>query len=232
MHLLVSVRAASEVAAALAGGADIIDAKDPAGGPLDSVPPDILATIQAATPPDVPLSVALGDVRLLDDVAAAFAGLRLSVRAAPVFVKLGFADVTDAREIRVLLRYAVTCARALPAAPRVIGVAYGDATAGRVWEKLPGIAAAAGAEGVLVDTAHKNGASLLAAASPEALASWILRARGTGLLTAVAGSLGVADIAVVRTLGPDIVGVRGAACEGGRQGTVQAALVAKIKEAS
>ena len=37
MQLLVSVRSAEEAAAALAGGADLIDAKDPAAGPLGPV---------------------------------------------------------------------------------------------------------------------------------------------------------------------------------------------------
>ena len=37
MHLLVSVRSAEEAASALAGGADVIDAKDPAAGTLGPV---------------------------------------------------------------------------------------------------------------------------------------------------------------------------------------------------
>ena len=36
MHLLVSVRSAEEAAAALEGGADVIDAKDPDNGALGS----------------------------------------------------------------------------------------------------------------------------------------------------------------------------------------------------
>ncbi len=40
MRLLVSVANAADAAAALAGGADLIDAKDPAGGALTAVAPD------------------------------------------------------------------------------------------------------------------------------------------------------------------------------------------------
>src|SRR4051812_47948913 len=42
MELLVSVRSAKEVEAALAGGADIIDAKEPSRGSLGAVSPKVL----------------------------------------------------------------------------------------------------------------------------------------------------------------------------------------------
>jgi uncharacterized protein (UPF0264 family) len=45
MRLLVSVANGDEAAAALAGGADIIDAKDPAAGPLGAVTIDVLLEI-------------------------------------------------------------------------------------------------------------------------------------------------------------------------------------------
>ena len=50
MRLLVSVRSAEEVAAALAGGADIIDAKEPARGSLGAVTATVLSAIAARTP--------------------------------------------------------------------------------------------------------------------------------------------------------------------------------------
>ena len=66
MRLLVSVRDASEAEAALAGGADIIDAKEPLNGPLGPVAPDTLAAITAAVAGKTPISVALGDVGTAD----------------------------------------------------------------------------------------------------------------------------------------------------------------------
>src|SRR5262245_51567751 len=61
MQLLVSVSSAEEVRAAIDGGADIIDAKDPALGPLGAVSPDALRRIHAATEGTLTLSAALGD---------------------------------------------------------------------------------------------------------------------------------------------------------------------------
>ena len=74
MRLLVSVRAGHEVAAALAGGADIIDAKEPARGSLGPVAPEVLRAISARVPESVPLSVALGDFTAPDAVRHAVAG--------------------------------------------------------------------------------------------------------------------------------------------------------------
>lgn len=50
MRLLVSVRDAGEARAALAGGAEIVDAKDPARGSIGAVSPEALQGIRLAVP--------------------------------------------------------------------------------------------------------------------------------------------------------------------------------------
>lgn len=61
MHLLVSVADAADASAAVEGGADIIDAKDPARGALGPVSPRTLAAIIASVAGRRPVSAALGD---------------------------------------------------------------------------------------------------------------------------------------------------------------------------
>src|SRR2546427_8160121 len=61
MQLLVSVADASEGRAALLGGADVIDAKDPREGALGAVRPEVLGELRAAVGAGRPLSAALGD---------------------------------------------------------------------------------------------------------------------------------------------------------------------------
>src|SRR5205823_6162635 len=58
MRLLVSVRGSVEARAAVAGGADVIDAKDPARGPLGAVRRDRLAAIRLAVGAARPVSAA------------------------------------------------------------------------------------------------------------------------------------------------------------------------------
>jgi dihydroneopterin aldolase len=61
MQLLVSVADAIDAAAAVEGGADIIDAKDPSRGPLGPVSPATLAAIIGTVAGRRPVSAAEGD---------------------------------------------------------------------------------------------------------------------------------------------------------------------------
>src|SRR5256885_10829417 len=99
MRLLVSVRGSVEARAALAGGADVIDAKDPARGALGPVQRDRLAAIRRVGGAARPGSAALGDA---DDDAMAAA----PAAAAPgvALVKLGLRGGSTAAAARALAR--------------------------------------------------------------------------------------------------------------------------------
>jgi len=60
-QLLVSVRSADEARAALAGGADLIDVKEPSRGPLGTADSDVIAEVLRAVNGRVPVSAALGE---------------------------------------------------------------------------------------------------------------------------------------------------------------------------
>src|SRR5207249_4629944 len=61
MRLLISVASATDAAAALAGGADLIDAKDVHAGALGRVAPAVLRAIRAVVGGARPVTAALGD---------------------------------------------------------------------------------------------------------------------------------------------------------------------------
>jgi uncharacterized protein (UPF0264 family) len=227
MPLLVSVRSAEEVAEALAGGADIIDAKEPARGSLGAVDREVLRAIAGCTPRSVPLSVALGDGATEEEVRCAVGAARVPERSGPVYLKLGFAGTASAERVVSLLRAAVETAAASTPVPAIVGVAYADHRAAGTLsaEDLLRATAASGAGGLLVDTCRKDGRGLLDHLPLERLSVLAQRARAAGLLFAVAGSLDPAAISRVAPVA-DIVGVRGAACQGGRAGTVSAERVA------
>jgi hypothetical protein len=226
MRLLVSVRSGEEVAAALAGGADIIDAKEPARGSLGAVTAAVLATIAARTPSSVPLSVALGDCTGLAELWAALEVARTGERSAPVYLKVGFAGVRSFVRITALLEAAIGAA----SGARIVAVGYADfGVAGSAPpEEVLRAAVAARAGGLLVDTWLKDGRALLDHLSIERLTALSLSARAAGLLFAVAGSLG--PDAISRLVGiADVLGVRGAACRGGRVGAVDEERVARLR---
>jgi hypothetical protein len=220
MQLLVSVANADDAAAARAGGADIIDAKDPSAGPLGAVGDDVLRQIGAAAGAVRLVTAALGDATDEDAIdraafAAASAGARL--------VKIGFAGIAAPARAAALLGAARRgAANGSDGRCGVVAVAYADAhdAASLGPDDLIDAAAAAGASGVLLDTANKNGPGLRALYSPEALSAWVARAHQRTLMVALAGRLRMDDLALVRDAGADIAGVRGAACDGGRTGRI------------
>ena len=233
MQLLVSVRSAAEVGAALCGGADIIDAKEPRLGSLGQVSSDVLGAILDRVPPDREVSVALGDFGRPQDVRTAIESLPLVCKHSATYLKLGFAGSSEEDLIITLLQSAVTASSSHRARPRIIAVAYADAEhAGSVAPEAIGRAASqAGAAGILLDTYGKARGNLLDWIESAALVALIEANRENGLLSAVAGGLGTEDVPRIAAARPDIVGFRGAACTGGREGRVSSSQVRRLTQA-
>lgn len=237
MRLLISVASGAEARAALEGGADIIDAKDPAHGPLGAVSTETLREIVRAVDGRLPVSGALGDAS--DEKAVAFAARRAAAERL-AYVKVGFGGIADADRVESLIGAAVQGAGMVSASAGVIAVAYADASRCDVASLSPWwlveAAERAGAVGVLLDTAVKRGADadpsisgLFGVMSQAHVAAWVRHAHDADLTVAVAGGLASADLCVLRALGADVAGVRGAACEGGdRFGQVSRANVATL----
>lgn len=221
VKLLVSVASSGEAAAACAGGVDVVDAKDPTAGALGPVTLRVLGGIYATCGGAVPVTAALGDATTesaVERVACTFAA------AGTAFIKLGFAGCASATRLESLVRAAVNgsamgCRRERA---RVVAVAYADAH--RVGSLAPDEivdgAARGGAAGLLLDTACKDEPSLPDLLAPATVNAWVNRVHDAGLFAALAGRLTLEDLPWVYMAGADIVGVRGAACQGGRTGRV------------
>ena len=223
VRLLVSVENTVEARAALAGGAGIVDAKDPRSGALGPVSLETFRRLCAAVGGRRPVTAALGDAADLDAVerlARAFAG------AGAAFVKVGFGSNVDAARVRALAEAAVGGAARGRAG--VVAVAYADGF-GIAPAALIELAGAAGAAGVLVDTANKRGPGLADLVAPRQLTGWVRAAHRAGLFAAMAGKLTPGDLGMVRDAGADVAGVRGAACAGGRGGHVVAERVRALR---
>jgi uncharacterized protein (UPF0264 family) len=225
MRLLVSVASAIEASAALAGGADIIDAKDPLAGALGAVPVEVLRAIIAAVGGARPVSAALGEAA--DEVIIERAARAFTAAGADL-VKVGFAGVSSERNAALVSAAVRGAATGGGGNAGVIAVAYADAKHTPNLIALPDLAAR-GMEGVLLDTADKTGPGLRALFATDRLAAWIAEAHEAGLLVAVAGKLTADDLGFARDAGADIAGVRGAACDGGRTGRVSAGRVRLLR---
>ena len=226
MQLLVSVRDAAEARRALAAGADILDAKDPALGALAPVSPDSLADIAALATAGVRWSAALGEPTDAAALAALLAERADALVRQPAFLKF----VPPPARTGALLAM-VACARAAAPTARIIVAGYADRLGGTALPDLARGARSAGGDGVLVDTATK-GTTLFAHASAEQLEAFAAVAHELGLLVAFAGGLGLDDFGRAARLGADVVGVRGAACDGGRMGRLSEQRVALLVQAA
>jgi (5-formylfuran-3-yl)methyl phosphate synthase len=213
MRLLVSVVSADEALGALAGGADIIDVKDPGEGSLGAPAPSVLAEVVEAVCSQAPVSVALGDLPDLPHTAALAArGAALSGAA---FVKVGLRGVRSLDRAVAMMR-AVADAVGPGSGTAVIAAAYADAAAldppALSPACLPALVERTGVAGALVDTFVKDGRGLYEWLSEPEVADLVLRTRRAGAIFTVAGQLRPGELCRVAA---DVVGVRSAVCRDG-----------------
>jgi len=203
--LLVSVCSVLEAEAAMAGGADVIDVKEPSRGALGRADDDVLNAIGDAVGGRLPISAALGE----------FADFSGAVPAGFDFVKCGLAGLAGDGEWHlrwVQLRDAVSAT--------AVVVAYAD------WQccqapSLDDVIAFACRQPngiVLIDTGckdknlHGRRATLLDWTPLPDLETIVKKVHRASGRIALAGSLGLEEIAQLRELKPDWIAVRGAAC--------------------
>lgn len=204
--LLVSVRSQDEALDAAGAGAELIDLKEPRAGALGGLPVDEIAHIARevrARFPVKPISATIGD--LPSDALDAIAGRVQAVSDAGVdYVKVGVTQGPSAHACLDLLS-------GLPAS--VVPVLLADSGTDN---ETVSHAASLGFVGVMFDTLGKDGHTLFDYVDDATLARWMREIRLRGAMTGLAGSLGWAQLASVRTLAPDFAGFRGAVCAEGR----------------
>jgi uncharacterized protein (UPF0264 family) len=218
VQLLVSVRNAEEAERAVAGGAEIVDAKEPAAGSLGQVSGETLLGIRRVVPARLPLSAALGDIAGEESLARALDGVTAQV----AYVKLGFKGLRQAPVVARLVERAVALADRCPGCPAVIAVAYADhdRAASLAPEVMAGLLDGTGAGGLLVDTCFKDDGDLFRHTTTARLSAIAARLAAHEVLLALGGGLGARHVSLARDTGAVVLGVRGAVCEGGRTGVV------------
>lgn len=253
--LLVSVRDSAEAAAALDGGATIIDVKEPRHGPLGAAEPEAIAAVARVVGTRRPWTMACGD--LGDDVGDESVSERVGEpdreqrtdRVGPLEPVAASIRSRLDRVLTLLDRTAVPPAavkiglagsagtdwrrrlsavfESLPTGGDRVAVAYAD------WQRAaspspPEVIAAAGGLGcsvLLIDTFDKSAGGLFHCCPQAMPAAWVTAARAARLQVAVAGRIAPAEIPAAWALCPDVVALRSAVCFNGRDGAVQAGLV-------
>lgn len=211
--LLVSVRNAREVTAALAGGCEIVDVKEPNRGSLGMADLAEVARVFAAVDERMPVSAALGEVvdwMELDNIPTLPFGLN--------YVKLGMSNLgSGSTGIRRWLEVRRTFSERVEATLNWVAVCYADWEAAGAPQPQRVIEAAAESDCrvVLFDTFQKSRGGLLDWLAVDELTQRIATIQNHGLKAAIAGSLSLMSLPELLPLGADIIGVRGAACQNG-----------------
>jgi len=219
VKLLISPQNVEEAIEAVAGGADIIDVKNPKEGPLGANFPWVIREIKQFISGGVELSCTLGEAPNLPGsmALAAFGAASLKVD----YVKVGLSNVHTVQNAVGLLEGVVRAVRMCDSKIKVVVAGYGDYFRVNSIEPQFVVQAAfvAKADVVMLDTAVKDGKNLFAFQSCQQLEAFIGFAHKQGLGVALAGSLQGQDLGVVKGLGVDFVGLRGAACENNNRDT-------------
>src|SRR5262249_34293082 len=224
--LLVSVRSADEVAAALESGADLIDVKEPARGALGMAEAEVVAAVIERVGGQVPVSAALGEWSS-NALTEAHWHLELKLN----YVKWGLAgyapspgwgeDLLDTR-------------RQLPVGIEMVAVAYAD------WERAKSVPPAGVVKfarrfrfrALLLDTWGKDAKTLLDFMKPAAVGELVESVKRIGMTAAVGGSLRPEHLKQLKGVAPDYYAVRGSACAAGkRDGVIDASRIKKWKDA-
>ncbi|MBA3485312.1 MAG: hypothetical protein H0T51_26245 [Pirellulales bacterium] len=224
-RLLVSVRNVAEALAALRGGADWIDLKEPARGALGAVDAATARDVVQSVAGRAPISAAAGE---LVDWPEGAARELLTVRGVSL-LKMGL-SACRVRDWQTQLR---NVQREIAAADmQLVAVIYADheRVDSPLPEKIAAFAAEAECPWVLVDTFDKADGAVGDHFSPAELQALLQSVRSTGRRTVVAGSLTSEKIAALPADLIDMVAVRGAACEGGRGGEVCERRVAGLRD--
>lgn len=231
--LLVSVVNGAEAQAALQGGADIIDLKNPREGALGAPAPRVIQEVCAALKKERPFSIALGEFPGKPSAAALAAWG--SAFFQPDFVKVAFLPDSPPEEIPVALQEIKISLQHWEGEKTIclVSVAFADRMGACSWSlaDFALLSREGGADGCLVDTWEKKGRSLRDYLKDEEIGGWIDFCHRQGLFCGLAGALKFSDIPPLKERNPDLIGVRSAVCGGDRLGgRISAQPVRELKE--
>ncbi len=232
MLLLISPINAEEALESIEGGADIVDVKNPKEGSLGANFPWVIKNIREITPEGMHVSATLGDVPYKPGtVSLAAAG---AVVSGADYIKVGLYGTKNYDEALEVMENVVKSVREFDEDALVVASGYADAhRVGAVDPmEIPRVAADAGADLAMVDTAVKDGKTLFDFMDVEKLQKFNDTIHEYGLKSALAGSVKKDQLKLLHDIGCDVVGIRGAACTGGdrNNGRIDRTAVKELKD--
>ena len=232
MKVLISPKDEFEATEAVNGGADIIDVKNPIEGSLGANFPWVIRRIRNLVPSSIEVSATIGDFPHLPG-SASLAALGAAVSGAN-YVKVGLKGSKTRGDAIFLMRHVARTVREYDKQTKVVLAGYADFERASTLDPflLPEVARSACCDVVMVDTFMKDGRGLFDFMDKAACTRFVEEGHARNLDVALAGSIKLPEIPLLKRVGADIVGIRGAACSHGDRvtGTIQAESVRALME--
>jgi len=200
-QLLISVTNIEEAQLALAHGADIIDLKDPSQGALGALPLPTIAAVMTLVNAQKPVSATIGDLPM--QPAVILKGVTALMALKVDFIKIGFFATDDYQPCLTALH------QLTQAGAKLIAVLFADHS---YHPELIASIKQAGFIGIMLDTANKNGLTLMDHYSAEQQLKFAQQVFTQGLLLGFAGSLQLKHVAALKKINPTYIGFRGGVC--------------------
>jgi dihydroneopterin aldolase len=204
--MLASVTNATEAEMALAGGADLIDLKDPSQGAFGALPLDVIRQCVKLIARRRPVSAVAGDLPM--DPAGLADAVNVMAETGVDYMKIGFRPSPA-------LEACVEALAPLAAKVHLVGAFFADL--GPADFSALALLARHGFKAAMLDTAEKGTGRLMTHLGIADLSLFVETCRGASLMSGLAGSLETPDISRLLLLKPGFLGFRGALCQGSRR---------------
>lgn len=220
MLVLISPVSYEEAASVLDTGLDILDVKNVDEGSLGAQFPWHTARVaELARNRGVKVSATLGDLPFKPGTAALAA--YGAAQCGATYIKAGLHGLNTYDQARAMMEAVRRAVEMVSEDTEVVAAGYAD------YRRFGGLnscdlvraARDAQCDVVMVDTAIKDGPTLFDALSVDEIREFVEQGHEAELQVALAGSIKMEHAPLLLALGPDIIGVRGAVCEGDRRNT-------------
>ncbi len=229
VKVLVSPKDLEEAEEAIRGGASIIDVKNPSEGSLGANFPWVIRDVAVLVKKHGrEMSATIGDFDFKPGTAS-LAALGAAYSGAD-YIKVGLYSFSDWKRAVLFIKKIVRAVKDYDSEKKVVIACYADFVRVNSLNplELPLWAEGTDADGLMIDTAIKDGKSTFEFMELDDMRSFIENSRERGFFTALAGSIGWMHLPAIRKLSPDIIGVRTMVCENGRDSSIKAELVARL----
>jgi len=217
MKFLISVVTEAEAILALKKPIDILDVKNPKEGSLGANFPRVtkrIVTLCKETNPQVVISATLGNWHYAPG-SATLAAYGLAYCGVDC-IKVGLHQISTTEQAFQMMSEIVEAIKSVD--EKILVVASGYAECKKIssinYDELIHASMDSKVDIVMLDTAIKNGKTLLDSLSVDELNDFVKKAHGLGMRAALAGSLDYESIHTLYNLKnkPDILGIRGLIC--------------------